>query len=190
MSKKKLFMVLIGCTPKGRFTEQHDVFFGIADSLHDLIPAMKAFWPEANGVMHVDAWREVNQINDFAVKIEKKEKASVATHKLFFLNLGGYKAGEFDEPHYKMIVAAKDKSEAIKQSKETAFYKHNGFKGAASHVDDKYGVDVDDIYQIEDILSEEYKSQYHISITEKKGKEDEIHLGYLKLEKIKENKSY
>lgn len=181
-------MVLIGCRPKGRFTEQHDIFFGISDSLYDLIPTMKAFWSEAKGVMHVDAWREVNQIGGFSIKVEKKEKVISNTHKLFFINLGGYKAGEFDEPHYKMIVVAKDKSEAIKQSKETAFYKHIGFKGAASHVDDKYGVDVDDIYQIEDILSEEFKSNYHVSITEKNGKEDEIHLGYLKLDKIKNPK--
>jgi hypothetical protein len=25
--KLKLYMVMLGCTPEGRFTEQHDIFF-------------------------------------------------------------------------------------------------------------------------------------------------------------------
>ena len=44
-STLKLYMVMLGCTPKGRFTEQHDIFFGIGNSLKELIPNMKAFWP-------------------------------------------------------------------------------------------------------------------------------------------------
>ena len=50
----KLYMVLLGCKPEGRHTEQHDVFFGIAPALKDLIPAFKSFWPEAKGKIHVD----------------------------------------------------------------------------------------------------------------------------------------
>lgn len=49
----KLFMVLLGCRPKGRNTEQHDIFFGIADSLVELKPAMQLFWPDA--LLHIDA---------------------------------------------------------------------------------------------------------------------------------------
>ena len=33
----KLFMTLIGCTPAGRNIEQHDVFFGIGNSLKDIV---------------------------------------------------------------------------------------------------------------------------------------------------------
>ena len=36
--KLKLYMVMLGCTPEGRFTEQHDIFFGIGYSLKELIP--------------------------------------------------------------------------------------------------------------------------------------------------------
>jgi len=39
----KLFMLLLGCKPPGRHTEQHDVFFGIARSLRDLVPEIQAF---------------------------------------------------------------------------------------------------------------------------------------------------
>ena len=53
MSQLKLFMLLLGCKPPGRHVEQHDVFFGIAGSLDELIPEIKAFWPETDKI-HID----------------------------------------------------------------------------------------------------------------------------------------
>ena len=87
---------------------------------------------------------------------------------------------------YKMIVAAKDKAAAITYAKQTAFYKHTGFKGAPSHIDDKYGIDVDDVYAIRDILSPEMKNNFHITIEPATHElaQDEIHLGYFQPEKV------
>ena len=105
--------------------------------------------------------------------------------KLFFINLGGYKQNDLEEYHYKLIIAANDKSVAIKQAKQTAFFKHTHFAGAASHIDDKYGIDVDDIYELEDILSEEFKSKYAIVLSPcTVTQEDELHIGYFKLDKL------
>jgi Domain of Unknown Function (DUF1543) len=66
MGKQKLYMLLLGCRPEGRHTEQHDVFFHIGESLESLIPAIVEFWPEAKGKIHVDAWREVTRVGDFS----------------------------------------------------------------------------------------------------------------------------
>jgi hypothetical protein len=85
-----------------------------------------------------------------------------------------------------MIVAAKEKSEAIQKAKATAFYLHTGFKGASSHIDDKYGIDVDDFYQIEDILPVAQQEKFSIKITPSKSAEDDkMKLGYTNLSKIK-----
>ncbi len=186
----KLFKILIGSTPKGRNTEQHDVFFGIAENLQKLVPQLQAFWPEAADNMHIDAFREVNVVDNFAVTIVKKNNTVQNEAQLFFINLGGYKPNEFDEFHYKMIIAAPNKATAIKLSKETAFYKHTGFKGANSHIDDKFGIDVDDVHQIEDILTPELKEKYTILLTKNTTSlsEDKIHLGYFKLSKIIQGK--
>ena len=181
-------MLLLGCRPAGRHTEQHDVLFTVAENLASAIPDIKSFWPDA-GVIHVDAWREITAVDGFEISVEIKEKKSPEDNninQLFFLNLGGYKKDEFEEFHYKMLVVAPDKSIAIKFAKATAFYKHTGFKGAASHIDDKYGVDVDDIYEIKDILPESIRSKYHLKIKTTKGAvPDAWHLGYLPLSKIK-----
>jgi hypothetical protein len=178
----KLFMVLLGCRPKGRHTEQHDIYFGIAKEWKELIPEFKAFWPEAKGKMHVDGWREVTQVNGQSVKvIERTEKKNDSDHQLYFINLGGYKENEFEEFHYKMVVAAPNKSAAISVSKKTAFFKHTHFDGANSHVDDKYGIDVDDMYEIDEMLTKSTKEKYAIEITlSQSDYEDVLNLGYFK----------
>lgn len=185
--KLKLYMILLGCRPAGRFTEQHDIFFGIGKNLKDLIPQMKAFWPEAKGRIHIDSWREVTIVDNFSIEIiAKKAIENSDPDNLFFINLGGYKVNEFEEYHYKMLTVAKNIGIASKNAKATTFYKHCGFKGATSHIDDKYGIDVDDIYNVADILSEQYKEKYSLKITKESSifEEDSLHIGYLKLDKI------
>jgi hypothetical protein len=185
MKTTNLYMIMLGCTPKGRFTEQHDIFFGIGMSLKELVPDMNAFWPEAKGRIHIDAWQKVTFVDGFAIEVVSNNEKLEQEEQLFFLNLGGYKEGEFEEYHYKVLVVAKTKAEAIKKAKQTTFYKHCGFKGATSHIDDKYGIDVDDIHNIEDILSDKFKSQFRLKITKTNAiSEDEKHIGYLKIDKI------
>jgi hypothetical protein len=180
----KLFMLLIGCSPTDRNIEQHDVFFGIGEEIKDLIPNVKVFWPGENK-LHFDAWREVTNVDGHLVQIvSKNDNKQNSSYKLFFINLGGYKQNEFEEFHYKMIIAANDKGEAINKAKQTAFFRHTGFKGATAHIDDKYGVDIDDMYEIEDILPKNAKEQYSIVVDADSDDllpVDEIHLGYFKL---------
>lgn len=178
---------MLGCKPIGRFTEQHDIFFGIGNSLKNLIPQMKFFWPEAKGKLHIDAWREVAVVNNYSIEIIPKDLVeNTASEKLFFINLGGYKENEFEEYHYKMLSVAKSLGLASKNAKKTTFYKHCGFKGATSHIDEKYGIDVDDFYNVSDIVDKQFKEQYTLKITKSETdlKEDKLHIGYLKLNKI------
>ena len=144
------------------------------------------FWKEANGKIHIDGWREVQLVDAHKIEVIKREKEiPFQKEKLFFINLGGYKQNEFEEYHYKLLTVATDKGMAIRQAKQTAFYKHTGFAGAVSHVDDKYGIDVDDIYEIEDILPSYLKDIYTLRITKTLlNEEDELHLGYLKIDKL------
>jgi hypothetical protein len=180
----KLFMILLGCKPAGRHTEQHDIFFTINDSIEGTKAEVLRFWPEAKGLVHMDAWREVNLVDGYQIKVGPKEDLRAGSKKLFFINLGGYRQGEFDEPHYKMLIVADSLAEASKKAKETAFYKHTGFSGAPAHIDDKYGVDVDDVYEINEILPEELKHTYAIHVVERDVLQpDEIHLGYMPLYK-------
>ena len=188
MSQFKLFMLLLGCKPQGRHTEQHDVFFGIATSLNELVPEIKAFWPEPEKI-HIDAWREVNTVEGFQISIIPKPTPDYPPaeqeNRLFFINLGGYQENKFEEQHYVLLTVKEDRASAFKEAKETLFFQHNHFEGANSHIDDKYGIDVDDIYQVEEILSSSQKEKYQIEIVPSISvNEDQISLGYLKLSQL------
>lgn len=188
MTSLKLHMVLLGSTLPGRNTEQHDIFFGIGETIYSLFPTMMRFWPEAKNKLHIDAWREVTVVGDHEITVIEKNAGDKMDHeeRLFFINLGGYRNEEFEEFHYKILTVATSKAEAISISKKSAFFKHAGFKGAESHIDDKFGVDVDDIFQIPEILSVEEKLKYTLQLTQGYNvTPDTLHLGYLKMNHIK-----
>lgn len=183
MSDWKLYMVLVGANVPGRYIEQHDIFFGIGRSIDDLIPAIRLFWPGSTQ-LHIDGWREVNFADGYRISVvEKKESQAAqppALH-LFFLNLGGYKRDEFEEFHYKLLCVGPDKNAAMLKAKQTTFFKHTGFKGATAHIDEKFGIDVDNLYIVQDILSDELKKRFSISIEPDADGEDTLNLGYIRL---------
>jgi hypothetical protein len=183
MQEFKLYMLLLGAKPSGRHTEQHDIFFTICSSLKECVPGIKKFWPEGAKSTHIDAWRNVMFVDGYSVNIVHRDRRNEEKNEvsLFFVNLGGYKPQEFEEFHYKLIIAAPDKDTAIKQAKKSAFFRHSD----SPHVDDKYGIDVDDIYDVEDILPEEVKTQFRIELRPAQELPvDEIHLGYFKLDSL------
>lgn len=176
---------MLGCKPEGRLTEQHDIFFGIGCTLKDLIPQMDNFWAEVKGKLHIDAWREVNFVDNYTIEVVPRETLISNSEKLFFINLGGYKKNEFEEYHYKMLVVSPTLAEATTQSTASTFYKHYDFNGAASHIDDTYGIDVDDIYDLDDILAPDLKVKYQLKISKNEiALEDELHIGYVKMSAI------
>jgi hypothetical protein len=184
-SEMKLFYIILGATPKGRNIEQHDVFFGIAENLKDLVPDMKDFWKEAEGKIHIDCYQEVKFADGHEVKIvEKTNEAS--ENQLYFINLGGYKRGYFEEFHEQHLMVGSSMGEIVKKAKGTEFYKTMGFESAVSHIDDKHGVDIDDIFNVNDILPESMKEKYSIVLkkTETENQENIMGLGYLKIDKV------
>lgn len=183
-------MLLLGCSPKGRHTEQHDVFFGIAPNLMSLVADIKAFWPEAGASIHIDAWRVVRKVGACELTVSARQPdVQEQQEKLFFINLGGYKANLFDETHFKVLTVQTSKAEAVKFSKSSDFFRTFTLKGAESHVDDKYGLDVDDLHDIEEILPAAHKSAYRLEFKAASFDmpEDSIQLGYYRLNKLSED---
>lgn len=179
-----LFYIILGATPQGRNIEQHDVFFGIANQLKDLVPDIKDFWKEAGENIHVDGFQKVNFVDGFRIKIVEKSSI-VQENKLFFVNLGGYKKGFFAEFHEQHLMVGKSMGEVLKRVKQTEFYKTMGFETAVSHVDDKFGVDVDDIFEINDILPQKMKEKFTIIVENSEEIfENETKVGYFKLNKL------
>ncbi|WP_312078887.1 DUF1543 domain-containing protein [Chryseobacterium sp.] len=181
----KLFYVILGATPKGRNIEQHDVFFGIAETLKELVPDMKEFWKEAEGKIHLDCYQEVKFVDGFEVKIVEKS-ADNSENQLYFVNLGGYKKGYFEEFHEQHLMVGNSMAEIVKKAMKTEFYKTMGFENAVSHIDDKHGVDIDDIFNVNDILPLKMKEKYSILLvkSDEVNQENFVDIGYRKIDKL------
>ncbi|TXD97900.1 DUF1543 domain-containing protein [Psychrobacter frigidicola] len=205
----KLFMIKIGGRPKGRLIEQHDMFFGVGDHIGDFIDAINTHWPEVKNTWHLDAYKQVTLVDGYRIQWQPTVTEKDAKHasngnatvletiplKLFFINLGGYLAGEFEEFHHKLLIVAPTQADAIKQAKQSAFYKQYSFNdkdtpfNAASHIDDKQQVDVDEIYNVNDLLTGGHLSITPVAETEtaleQKPLEDTAYIGYLSLKKLR-----
>lgn len=177
-----LFMLLLGCKPLGRHIEQHDIYFGIANELRDLVPSIVDYWQQADGKIHLDAWRKVTKVGEYQINVSASAVDN-SQLKLYFVNLGGYKPNELEEYHYKELVVASDIEQAKCLAEKTVFFKNH----LSPHIDDKYGIDVDDIYEIEDILPESFKRNFYIKIdnlVDNEIEEDVVTNGYYPLDEL------
>ena len=220
----KLFMLKIGARPQGRLIEQHDVMFVIANSLSATIESVNQHWPAVKNNWHLDAWREVKRVGDCQILLSKNSLSKDGWSKdnaladkmladnifaedrvdnkldnqgkqLYFVNLGGYLPGQFEEFHYKTLVIAETLGKATAQVKKTAFYQDYTFDNvdtaksgvATSHVDDKHQLDLDDIHCVADLLPNDVALTIQ-PLTEPEKNQlpyDALHIGYLSLKQIK-----
>ena len=215
----KLFMLKIGARPQGRLIEQHDVMFVIANSLSETIESVNQHWPAVINNWHLDAWREVKRVGDYQILLStdslskdglSKDKALADSRfeddrvdnkldsqgkQLYFVNLGGYLPGQFEEFHYKTLVVAETLGKATAQVKKTAFYQDYTFDNvdtaksgvATSHVDDKQQLDLDDIHCVADLLPKDVALTIQPLTEPEKNQlpDDALHIGYLSLKQIK-----
>lgn len=161
----KLFIVLLGARVEGRNVEQHDVCFCVGETLKDLYDDIRALWLNATH-LHIDAYMCVKQIRDYDVIVENRSVPTVddieenAKH-LFFINLGGYQAGVFEEIHKKILVVAGNLDEAKSIAKTDSFFSDEKLlqdEHCRPHVDDKHciqGAVCDDVIDVNGKLKAE-----------------------------------
>ena len=191
-----LFMVQLGGRPKGRLIEQHDIFFGVAGKVNELIADINNHWPEVNNKWHIDSYRAITKVGNHTIKLieSNNQVANNNGLKLFFINLGGYQRGSFEEFHHKLLIVADNQTDAIKQAKQSEFYQQFTYKdkdtpfNAASHIDDKFEVDIDDIYNVNDLVSNIQiliEPMIHNSHELANADEDKEYVGYLSIKNLR-----
>lgn len=110
-SVNKLFMVYLGGAAPGANIELHDIQFVISEHIEQALPELKARWfGEKNG-LHMDSYRQVHGADGYRIKLSNQPPENTAK-KLFFVNVGGYRAGEFSEAHEFDLFVASDAAEA------------------------------------------------------------------------------
>lgn len=145
-----LYAVLLGGRARGCRVELHDVAFAVGATLEDTLPQLLAQWFGEPDGLHVDAYARVDQVEGYRVWLDPKSPAE-AGPRLYFVNIGGYRPGEFAEQHAYALLAAPNKSEAKKRAKQTLLPHHDS-------------VHKDDLYEVDDVLEIQTAGDLHVHL--------------------------
>lgn len=181
-----LWLVQLGANVPGRLTEQHDVYLDIAPDLLSLKNALRSFWPGCTS-LHVDGYERVEYVGGHKISVVEAGQGNTDGLNLFFVNLGGYRPDSAVEFHHQLLIVAETMKEAITQAKGSDFYQTMRVAGGPSHVDNRYGVAVDEIFNVKDILPAFTRSQFDLNIepiSTEKGGQNQRAAGYFKLNEL------
>jgi hypothetical protein len=106
----KLFAIYVGGEHPGANIEVHDMRFVAAPTLADTHAELRRSWWGRPGSLHIDCWAEIDHADGHDVTL--RPEPFEGPDKLFFVNLGGYGAGEFLEKHRNVFVVAETESKA------------------------------------------------------------------------------
>ncbi len=141
-STPRLFAVYLGGRAPECNTELHDVVFAVGDSIEQTYQRLLEKWFGAPVGLHIDSWIELVCVDGFRVTLQRTPPST--PDRLFFINLGAYRPGEFSELHANMFVVARTEDEAKARAKRELL------PGTESlHTDDLY--DVDDCLQLDEL---------------------------------------
>jgi hypothetical protein len=119
-----LFAFYLGGSAKNARLEQHHVVFAVGKTVEDCYPQIKRNWFGITKGLHIDAYICLDAIDGFRVEIITDKPLNQETElenpakKLYFVNLGGTKPGDFFEYHKSSFVLAISQIGAISRAKK------------------------------------------------------------------------
>lgn len=140
--------VLGGTAPRAR-TELHDVAFATGDSLEAAHEQLLSSWFGDPHGLHVDAWCFLDSVEGYRVHLASEPSTNGL--QLYFINIGGYRRGEFGERHAWGFFGAPNKTAAKAHAKRTLL---QGFES----------IHKDDLHEIDDCLQVETAGRLHIHL--------------------------
>jgi hypothetical protein len=114
-SPQKLFAILLGGKHPDALLELHDLCFTLASDQKSAFQNVSTRWFGDLSTAHVDAWQEITQVDGHEMC---SEELSEKNKKLFFVNVGGYVKGVFNEDHSYLFLISSSVAEAKKRAKE------------------------------------------------------------------------
>jgi len=111
----RLFVVMLGGRHARANTEVHDVVFAVAPGIEQSYPQLRQQWFGDAAGLHLDSWMTVDGVEQWRGRLSADVPAADAP-RLYFVNLGGYVAGEFGEAHRYLLVVADDPADAKRKA--------------------------------------------------------------------------
>ena len=167
-----LYAVYVGGRAPRCNTELHDVVFVVGKQLGDCVGQLKAKWFGDPARLHVDSFIRLTEVDGYRVSLSQQPQTPTG-EKLFFVNLGAYREGQFTEIHENRFYVCLDKMQAKARAKAELCLNMQ-----QTHTDDLF--DVDDLFEVE-------VEGYRIQLTAQPGATLPLPKnGYFKLEKLKD----
>jgi hypothetical protein len=111
----RLFVVMLGGRYPRANIEQHDVVFAVAERIEDSYPQLRVQWGGITQGLHLDSWLRVDGVEGYQIRLSVRPPPQ-SSPRLYFLNLGGYVAGQFGEAHSYRLVVADDAATAKRKA--------------------------------------------------------------------------
>lgn len=146
-----LFAVLMGGRAKGCNTELHDVVFVSGTSIEDTHARLPAKWFGVRTGLHIDAWQVIDVVDGFEVSLVHQPLSQ--THKLWFVNVGGYAPDKLLELHANTFVVAETRMSAKMRGR------------ARLKQEMTSGLHVDDVRDVDDCLNLAEVDGLHVVLT-------------------------
>ena len=124
----KLYMFYLGGNAGRSNIEVHDIQFAVCDDYREAIPTLKAAWFGDADKIHIDGWQIVEWADGYDVCVREagEHTAMPSEHAphLYFVNVGGYRAGQLAEAHAFGLFATATPDEAKQKALQTLLTDH------------------------------------------------------------------
>lgn len=150
MNTLKLYAVVLGGAAEKSNTELHDVVFTVGNTIKDCYFQLLEKWFGLPEKMHIDSYMELDVVDGFEISLHK-EKSNNKDKKLFFINLGAYKEGDFVEHHANTFLVGRLATEIKKRAKDKLLTGYDE-------------VHKDDLYEVDDMIAIEELDGYHVHL--------------------------
>ena len=135
-----LFIVYLGGRIAGCHIEMHDIRFVVGENIEACLNKLKAQWVGDKNKVHMDSYMTVKYVDGYEITFS--ETPSLQRERLFFVNMGAYRADSLAEQHEFMLCVALSAEEAKQKAKSKLL------QGMLHrHKDDLY--DVDDCFAVD-----------------------------------------
>lgn len=145
----RLIACVLGGNAPGARTELHDVAFAVGAGIHVVHGQLLDSWFGDPHGLHVDAWAFLDSVEGYRIRLDRAP-ADNGLH-LYFLNIGGYRLGEFGERHAWGFFGARNKAQAKARAKATLLQGHQH-------------IHKDNLHEVDDCLVVQRVGQWHIHL--------------------------
>jgi hypothetical protein len=133
------------------------VVFVVGSSIEETYPLLAKKWFGNLQGFHIDSYIELQNIDGYQIELSQDLPKENSLNKLYFINLGAYKPGEFTEYHQSAFYVADSSPDAVRRAKSELCQGlqtiHKDDVVLLDRVSHPVDFDVDDVLELQEVDS-------------------------------------